>query len=487
MSKSSDFKLEDKEPLLKLIKSNVIHIGMISSANGIPNALNTKHNFIKYMWIVFFLISTGACAYSIIKSFQQYFQFDVVTKVRLINEIPSTFPKITICNRNPLSTNYTLYNDIMNMKNTNVKLLDYNVLLKYNSPYVTNEDRKKIGYSLEDMLISCKFADVVCNASDFEWKFDKFFGNCYDFNTGRNSFNQTIPIKKNYNSGFRAGLQLELYVGMPEYLEQYSPFKGAIIYISNTTSSPRFLNEILVSPGVETNIAITKTFVTQKDYPYSDCISDFSNVDSILYKSLINANLRYTQQDCYSQCLQKNVEKNCGCFSSLFPSINLKSPCITSADSACLFKVRMDFFAGKFNDECSSLCPLECDRVLYSYSISSSTSISEKYAEQYYFNNPVIKSNFPLRNVTFDDIKKSLVNVKLFYEGLYFTEISETESQTVFDLISNIGGTLGLFIGMSLLSFIEILEILYEILYVSFKSKTNFGNKILSNSQTNIG
>jgi amiloride-sensitive sodium channel subunit alpha/amiloride-sensitive sodium channel subunit gamma len=472
MSKSSNFKLQDKVPLLKLIKSNVLQIGMISSANGIPNALNTKHKIIKYMWIVFFLISTGACAYSIIKSFQQYFQFDVVTKVRIINEIPSTFPKITICNRNPLSTNYTLYNDIMNMKNINVKQLDYNVLLKYNSPYVTNEDRKKIGYSLEDMLISCKFADVVCNANDFEWKFDKFYGNCYDFNTGRNSFNQTIPIKKNYNSGFRAGFQLELFVGMPEYLEQYSPFKGAIIYISNTTSSPRFLNEILVSPGVETNIAISKTFVTQKDYPYSDCISDFSNVDSILYKSLITANLRYTQQDCYPQCFQSNVEKNCSCYNTLFPPVNLKNPCITSADSACVFKVRMDFFAGRFNDECSSLCPLECDRVLYSYTISSSTSMSEKYAELYYMNDQIIKSKYPGRNVTFEDIKKGLVNVKIFYEGLYYTEISETESQTVFDLISSIGGTMGLFIGISLLSFIEILEIIIEILILLFTKKT---------------
>ena len=63
------------------------------------------------------------------------------------------------------------------------------------------------------------------------------------------------------------------------------------------------------------------------------------------------------------------------------------------------------------------------------------------------------------------------MNVKIFYEGLYYTEISETESQTVFDLISTIGGTMGLFIGIILLSFIEILEILIEILILLFTKK----------------
>jgi hypothetical protein len=98
--------------------------------------------------------------------------------------------------------------------------------------------------------------------------------------------------------------------------------------------------------------------------------------------------------------------------------------------------------------------------------------MSEKYAELYYMNDQIIKSKYPGRNVTFEDIKKGLVNVKIFYEGLYYTEISETESQTVFDLISSIGGTMGLFIGISLLSFIEILEIIIEILILLFTKKT---------------
>jgi hypothetical protein len=38
-----------------------------------------------------------------------------------------------------------------------------------------------------------------------------------------------------------------------------------------------------------------------------------------------------------------------------------------------------------------------------------------------------------------------------------------------FRLLSDIGGTLGLFIGISLLSLIEIVEILIELLFISYK------------------
>ena len=37
------------------------------------------------------------------------------------------------------------------------------------------------------------------------------------------------------------------------------------------------------------------------------------------------------------------------------------------------------------------------------------------------------------------------------------------------DLVSNIGGTLGLFLGISFLSFIELFELIIEILFIFFK------------------
>ena len=40
------------------------------------------------------------------------------------------------------------------------------------------------------------------------------------------------------------------------------------------------------------------------------------------------------------------------------------------------------------------------------------------------------------------------------------------------ELISNIGGTMGLFLGISLLSFIEIIEFIFEIIFEIFHKKS---------------
>ena len=454
------------------IKYNLIELLLDSSIHGIPNAFRSKNTLMKIIWITCFLISTGACAYSIIKSFQQYFEFEVVTQVRVIPEIPSEMPIITICNINPLTTNYSLYEDILKLdKDVKTDSINYNVLLKYNSPNVSNEDRKKIGYSLEEILLSCKFGDVVCNASDFEWKFDSFYGNCYEFNTGRNSLNETTPIKKLFFPGYRAGLQIDLYAGMPDFLDKYYRYKGVLIFVRNKTSSQRILNEILVPPGKVTSIAIMKTFIQQMEHPYSNCRSDLSSSDSILYKTLRKANLRYNKQDCFSQCYQFNVEKYCKCYNPLFLPTYLNKPCLGNDSFKCLIYVRENYFEGKYNDECERLCPLECDRILFTYTISNTGSMSKKYFEENYLNHSVITSKYPNKNVTFDEIKEDIVNLRIYLDALLYTDIKEMESQTVLDLISNVGGTLGLFIGISLLSFIEILEIVFEFLMGIYKSK----------------
>jgi hypothetical protein len=39
----------------------------------------------------------------------------------------------------------------------------------------------------------------------------------------------------------------------------------------------------------------------------------------------------------------------------------------------------------------------------------------------------------------------------------------------MFNFISNIGGILGVFLGISFLSFIEIFEIIFEIIFIFFK------------------
>ncbi len=42
------------------------------------------------------------------------------------------------------------------------------------SKNVTDDERKQLGHSLEDILYKCTFNNQECSPDDFIWKFDRF-------------------------------------------------------------------------------------------------------------------------------------------------------------------------------------------------------------------------------------------------------------------------------------------------------------------------
>ena len=75
------------------------------------------------------------------------------------------------------------------------------------------------------------------------------------------------------------------------------------------------------------------------------------------------------------------------------------------------------------------------------------------------------------------NLNKSFI-VIVYYESLKYTETSQVPKTTVPDILSIVGGTLGLFLGLSLLSFIEVFGFLIEAFLISIK-------KVKSNGQVN--
>ena len=138
----------------------------------------------------------------------------------------------------------------------------------------------------------------------------------------------------------------------------------------------------------------------------------------------------------------------------------------------CTFSNYDDFISSNVNDLCSSMCPLECESSKLDISTSSSTfptrSFYELYKENKYF-----KELFQSESITYDDLRESILEVNIYYETFKYTKTGESPVSTIIDLVSNIGGTLGLFIGISLLSLVEILEIIAEFILTLFFSFSN--------------
>jgi hypothetical protein len=59
-------------------------------------------------------------------------------------------------------------------------------------------------------------------------------------------------------------------------------------------------------------------------------------------------------------------------------------------------------------------------------------------------------------------------NIYVYYQDLKYTLISEQPKVELFGLISNLGGILGLFIGFSFISLLELFELIAEFIYILF-------------------
>ena len=320
------------------------------------------------------------------------------------------------------------------------------------------------------MLISCSFSGKKCSKDDFEWSFHPFYGNCFAFNSNKNS----SLVKKSNLGNSRGGLMVEFFVGIPKNLEMFSTFTGAILSISNNSFIRRIFQPIYVSTGKEIDIIFKKTIVNQLPKPYSNCDFDAltSSYDSILYRNLVDNNVSYNQQDCYTQCFQKTVEEKCSCYFSAFLPVKLKQPCY---NNTCPSNLLDSFISDESPDfkQCSQLCPLECKKNIFSYAISSSGYITEKYAELNYMNNSIITSKYNGSKVTYEDIKSGVVILNIYYDDLSYTDVTESVKINENQLIANIGGSLGLCIGMSILSLVELFEILFEVFMTGIGHLTN--------------
>lgn len=127
---------------------------------------------------------------------------------------------------------------------------------------------------------------------------------------------------------------------------------------------------------------------------------------------------------------------------------------------------------------CRESCPLECESVNYNLFASSADYPSLVYA-QVLVDNPVIQARYDdLSKLNYDSLKRTIMRVSIFYDDLGFVQYEETAKTDVVELVSNIGGTLGLFLGMSFLSFVEVFDILLQICFKKRKESNSKTKKI---------
>lgn len=462
-----------------------------STIHAIPNISRTKNPLVKIIWLISFICGACLSFYMTVTSIQNYLEFNVVSKIRVVDEAPISFPTVSICNLSPFvtqkasdfikpiieSSDFKSVIDLDFLDNyqhkTKIKYISKIYKIQTIVAGLNDSIKKDFGYDFNTFVLSCLYKSLPCDRSDFVWYYDAVFGNCYRFNTGKYENGSTNKLKTLNKVGYLNGLMLDLYVG-----DDNAPLPlaaGAVVYIHSHTVVPAtYEGFTTMNIGTATNILISKTYTNKLPYPYSECREDLSASDSYLYNKVIEVFGTYRRTDCLNFCFQRKVIEICSCYDITYRSISSEiRPCSSLNETTCVYNTLLSFAEETTNKLCSNECPLECESISYSQSTSTSSFPPRSYADDI-LNDTVMLSRFDAnKKIDYNFLKEHLLSVNIYFDALQSTRIEEFKQVEFFDLIANIGGTLGLFIGISLLSFVELVELILELAFVDRKKIDN--------------
>jgi len=406
------------QELKKDYKTPMNEILSTSSLAFLLSPFRSKRFLIKITWSFFLLLFLFLSIYYVILNILDYLKYETTTSIQTIYEQEPEFPTISICNR-------------LN-KDFEIKILDF----WFNNLYLTNEWKNHI-----------------------EQYNDAFYGKCYRFNSGFNWTNQSIEIKKSKRIGSDDGFWLTLYTNTN------FDFGELKILFHNYTENPKniYRKGSIISSGTNNFFLIKRTLDQKLESPYNECLKDINQFafDKTIIDYLNKSNRKYSQVECFNLCynLDYNLTNPCECY---LASLDEEPSFSCGNNNSCTEQFNNNF---KQIEKCSHLCPLECDQ--YSYEIFhtpakiTGSGIINKFTDDYFY-------SFLPDFQTYENVSKTYYLINVYYENLKYTLISQQPKIELFGLISNLGGILGLFIGFSFISLLEIIEALAELIYVYF-------------------
>ncbi|RNA10485.1 acid-sensing ion channel 1 isoform X2 [Brachionus plicatilis] len=464
--------------LLEKLKKVTIDTILSSTSHGLPNVFRSTNVVIRIIWISFTLISASYCVFNIINCVIKFFDYEVTTKTRLSNEYMSLFPTVTVCNVNF----FTSENAVEFIKTIEDQKFSKNPFEDsfelYAKGIIENSSnfsqvRQNVGDSKEKLIVFCMYSRKACNMSWIRYYYHSIYGNCFNINSGIDENDDKVPIFQAVGPKRFLGLRLILNVSVAEEIKFLKGNMGAQVIIHNKTESPFMTEGIFLSPKSETNIALTRTFYSSLPKPYSSCESNTNDKDayqSELYKQVFENGFGYNQILCVGFCFQRLMIRNCKCYQANLPYFSNSPPCVSPEQKIC-YEEQIKLISGTdyIEDVCFKECPLECEGMFFEKTASINQFSNEewiKYLQEYNGSDSVYFN----RTLNADH----LTAVNIYYERMSYFAIDETRSMIFTDLLSSIGGTAGLFLGISFLSLVEILELLIQFFLV-FKNQNKVG------------
>ena len=335
------------------------------------------------------------------KSVNDYFEYDVITKIVIKQEYEMTLPAVTLC----------------------VEKICNNATCISNSIFI----------------LKCEFnANTDC-INNFQYN-NYNEQTCITFNAKNNSNNS---LMKSQTSGLYFGMEIKIYIPGNLYMN---------IAVNDNQVKPSFsqIANLIAEVQTENYFILNKLVDKKLPSPYSKCEN---TSDSPLLKEIVESNITYTREYCLTLCGCKNFTRTCDCSCpTVYENQMFNQSCYTTKND-CVINAGL---SKDLKSTCYNLCPLECE--------STNFEVTTQTVEYDFTDDKDI--DIEVCQMYFNKCIDNSLIINFYYETLKYTETTQIAKTTIPDIISMIGGTMGLFLGLSLLSFIEVLGFFIEVLFI---------------------
>ncbi|XP_033856097.2 acid-sensing ion channel 4-A-like isoform X1 [Acipenser ruthenus] len=436
-----------------------------SSLHGLDHVVSDGRCTLKcFVWTAAFLGSLSFLFYHCFESMCYYLEYHHVTKLDNVQAPVLFFPAVTFCNLNHVKFSRLkkcdLYyagfwlglldeNDAVPTselsQNESKHLLQLNTMTeieKKNCNFNWTEFYDRAGYDLKEMLKSCQFQKSNCTSDDFQPVYTRY-GKCYTFNA-----NKSLSSKKAKQGGMGNGLEIMLDIQQEEYLPIWretneTSLEAGIRVQIHSQDEPPYIHQLGfgVSPGFQTFVSCQEQRLTYLPEPWGKCRPTAEPTIP---------GYNYSISACRLKCEKEEVYRKCSCRMVHVPGD--EKICSPHDYTECVDNALTEIIK---NTEESSTCTCEtpCDLTRYGKELSmvkipskgSARYLSKKYkhSEEY------IRDNFLVLDI--------------FFEALNYETIEQKKAYDVAGLLGDIGGQMGLFIGASILTILEILDYIFEV------------------------
>ncbi|GMT02586.1 hypothetical protein PENTCL1PPCAC_24760, partial [Pristionchus entomophagus] len=458
-----------------------------TSTHAVPHIGMANRTILGIFWTVILIGCIIGFIYQLRLLIIKYLAYNVNTETKVIFDLEFSerpFPAVMICHLNPwkadsissspfLSDMYTAYTTAARpnalfgfaagrtgeRQQRAVKMTS--LANEHLFSLINKTEYVDPHYTYNDLVISCSYNVEACNETDWTPKKDPNFGMCYVYNADGE--------KKTSRAGPLYGLRVVMRTNQNNYLP-WTEAAGIVVSIYNQTDQP--YPEVLgfyAPPGTATDMGVRYIRTTRKGAPYGTCRVS-QKADFPHYKG------KYEVESCYRSCLQEQIIKKCGCFDPTYAYLGgtATKSCFgdgfdnstweaSSNNMNCIEEI-YDSSATTFNmiNDCTECTP-PCEVQAYTTTVSTAQWPSNEYkpAECTAYNQTGQPWLLPSEDTSEPKClawyKTHTLLVEIYYERMNYQLLSESAAYTIVNLISDIGGQLGLFLGMSLISILEII------------------------------